>query len=186
MSVKKDIGLYIILVIGITVAIAFLIASANTITGSTQKVVVTDEIINIAPARLADGAINNTYVFTPAHTSSNTGWRANSPECTVSTITIKNNSNVALTTPTDYVYTSGTGTFVLEDTAPLNGQISNNTKVSYSYCGDNYVPGSSNQSILTLIILFGAIAILVWVIVTLIKNGGLYNVTSKVREMVGA
>lgn len=185
MAVQKQIGMFIVLTIGIVIAIAMIIGSADTVKDSTQTHSYT-ETVNVASAYIAGAKIDNSFQYTLTNAPTNTGWRANvNGECDVKTITLKNQSGSTLNTG-NYTYYPVTGKLNLTNINPMNlsTSSSNTTTVTYNYCTDNYIPGSSNQAIVGLIILFAAIGILIFVITCLIKSGGIYSLTSKVKEVM--
>ena len=184
-NVKNQMALYVFLAMGLFIGIALLVASANSIVGSTTRTSIVNEVIDLSAGRMAGGGMNASYQFQPAHTSSNSDWRANANgECDVNTVTIANQSG-SVKTGTNYSYTPITGKVNITGTS-LNGTNTNTSYITYSYCADTYIPGSANQSIMNLIILFGAIAILIFTVVVLIKNGGIYGLASKVKQVIGA
>lgn len=133
-AVAKILAAFIMLIVGLSL-IVVVAGNNNSITELTTKT----ETVNIAPARLAAGAINTTYAFTLDTGLSN--WRNDYSECIPTTITFKNQTGGTLTDPTDYVYTYNvpSGQLTLENVANLNDTTSNTTTATYSYCPDGYM-----------------------------------------------
>ena len=71
-----------------------------------------------------------------------------------------NQTNGSLVADTDYTWTAADGKLVFKDTAIINQTADGNTSIiSYQYCGDKYVGGSVNRTLLNLIPIFLALAI---------------------------
>jgi len=138
--------------------------------------------MDISPARLAKGAINETYYFTPSYLASN-GWRMdNVGECSVDDLVLKNASGYVLDNNGcgaggDYVYVTDVNIHLC-NSVPLNGTVgagSNSTSLSYSYCADGYVAGWAG-TVQDLVPGFFALAILlgtVFLIFLVLKGTGL-------------
>lgn len=170
---NKDIGVLILMTAIIFIALAFIVGTANTVKLVSTKTAVANESLSIAAARLAGGVLNSSYELRPAYTSTSSGWRLNAaPECDVTSIILLNQSQSPMTAGVQYTYTSVTGVVKLNNTAVLNSSSSNTTYVSYSYCADTYVPGSSNKSVIGLIVLFAVIGLLIFVVVRVLKMPG--------------
>lgn len=104
------------------------------------------------------GAVNASYHFTLAGAVTTGTWKADYPECAVSTIILKNQSGSAMTLTAHYSFVAGTAVMELVNTLPLNQSTSNSTTVSYDYCSADYVTGWG-QTVTNLIVGFFAIAL---------------------------
>jgi hypothetical protein len=171
MAKYTDLGLFVFVTIVAVLGIAFLVASANTIADSTNRVTVINERIDISTARITGGGINESKELSIANIPKS--WKLSVTEClpgkTGNGFILKNQSGNTLATTTDYIVYDK-GNLTLKNVLNLNRSSFNSTNVSYYYCSDNYVPGSSNQSILSLIVLFFTIAILITVVVYFLKS----------------
>ncbi len=102
--------------------------------------------------------INETEVYTV--TNNPTGWKVT--DCPLTNLVISNQSGTALTVTTDYIPTLSAGTYTMvnnSDTIELIGAY-NNTYVTYSYCGDDYMNLTWGRTIINLLAGFFALAIL--------------------------
>lgn len=132
------------------------------------------ETVNIAPARLAAGAINETYTFTL-----NTGvanWRNEYSECIPTTITYTNQTSGTLTDPTHYVYTYNAGTLTLKNVLSLNTSSLNTTSATYNYCPNNYLASSWGRTLLNTtpgLIAIGLLVAMVAIAYVLLKKEGI-------------
>ena len=160
---------FITLMVGL-VLIGTIATQANNVT---TPISVSSETVNIAPARLAGGAINTSKVFTV--TNAATGWKSTDApnECLPAygaagygaPFIYYNQSGDYMTKNTDYIVTSTTGSFTLKNVKNLNSSTSNTTTVSYSYCGDGYMNSSWGRTILNVNVGLYALAILIIVII---------------------
>jgi len=172
---------FITLMVGL-VLIGTIATQANNVT---TPISVSSETVNIAPARLAGGAINTSKVFTV--TNAATGWKSTDApnECLPAyeaagygaPFIYYNQSGDYMTKNTDYIVTSTTGSFTLKNVKNLNSSTSNTTTVSYSYCGDDYLNSGWGQTVILLVGGFFAIALLlisVGLFFSVAKDYGLY------------
>jgi len=121
----------------------------------TDKKVISNEVEAFTPT--AEGGINTTEVHTV--TNAPTGWKVD--DCPLTSVTIGNASD-DFTLTTDYTLTASAGTFLLLNTAVVNGSIGadNNTYVDYTYCGDDYMNIGWGRTMINLVAGFFALAIL--------------------------
>jgi hypothetical protein len=169
----KSVGILLLTAVAIIVGLVMLTGTggiASLTAGADNKISVVNESIDISAARLADNAINETYYFYPEYAATNTGWRAAYDECDVLTLTVTDGEGNELADPTDYVYVYELGRLRFEDDSTAL-DATNDTLVSYSYCGDNYVGGSANQNILNIVLLMAAVAIIVVAIIPSLRSG---------------
>lgn len=154
------------LVIGFFVLIVGL-ALIGSVATNTQDVTeytgVSSETLDIAGARLGTGAcpmsINDTY---PLYvTNLPTGWKA-SGECPVSSFSMINQTDVAATVTTDYIFYGSNGSLYLKNTSSnVNcAETVNDTTLTYNYCADDYVNIGWGRNVLDLISGFFALGIL--------------------------
>lgn len=167
--IKKDIGIFLLITIAVLIGVTFLIASANSVKEQTSSLSEADETLSIAAARLAGSHnINSSVTLSLARAT-----------------TRKNGTlieNFVLTNSTGYVigggnYTLNTtsGTLTLSSSAiywNTTQTYSNVTLADYDYYTPNYYGGTAG-TVTTLIIVFGALAILVVVFVYFLKQPSL-------------
>lgn len=168
MANKKDIGMLVVIAIGIFIGLAFLVAIANSISPLSATQTQTNETITITSARLVNNNINSSIVFTLQNgVSTSTYARISNFVLTNSTGGVLNVGNYTLNANT------GTLTFV-NNTGMISGIGQGNTTLAtYNYLGSNYINDGGSRSVLTLIVLFGSIAILIFVVVMVFKSEGL-------------
>lgn len=152
------IALFVTIIIGIVLIVAIV----NQQSIMTDKITVTDETIDISVARLADGAINETYPFTVNNNP--TGWKIT--KCPLTSV-VYGNVSTSFTLNTDYRFTDSTGVLYLNNTAAVNGTTGgspNTTYMDYVYCPDGYNTDSGARGIARIIGLFAIIGLLVVII----------------------
>jgi hypothetical protein len=137
--------------------VALISALATQTVKNTSLTSTENELVNIAPARLASGEINTTYSFTL--TNAPTGWKTETTDCNIQNV-VYGNSTTDYTVTTDYTISTA-GVLQLKNTAVMNNSASNSTYIDYSYCGNEYLNSSWGRSILNNTIGFFIIAILV-------------------------
>jgi hypothetical protein len=158
-SIAKLIVGFLVLIVGIA-----LITTITTSTiGVTQKTDIGSEALDIGGSRLIDPiqSINATYPFTIVNAPS--GWKAYG-SCPVTVFSMKNQTAIATTVTTDYVFFGDNGTLFLKNTTAFiaeNGTLTANaTTVAYTYCGDNYMSLAWGRAVLNLVVGFFALALL--------------------------
>ncbi|KKN65945.1 hypothetical protein LCGC14_0476480 [marine sediment metagenome] len=77
---------------------------------------------------------------------------------------------------------SGSKTIFITANDTATDQVGETVNVSYTYNPDGYLTDSGTRSIATLIILFGALAALIFTIVVFIKNGSLGEIMRGTRS----
>jgi len=114
-------------------------------------------------------ACNITATYAP------TSWKVE--ECPVTSVVVTNATGTALTVNTDYVVYASTGIIqMLNTTATASAGLGNESIVTYSYCGDDYLTEGWTRSISGLIPGFFAMALLlmsVGMFYQVMKNEGL-------------
>jgi hypothetical protein len=154
------------IILGFLVVIVGL-ALISTITTSTidvtKKTDIGSEAVDIGPSRLIDPiqSINTTYPFTIVNAPS--GWKAYGG-CPVTVFSMKNQTAIATTVTTDYVFFGDNGTLFLKNTTAFiaeNGTLTANaTTVAYTYCGADYMSLAWGRTVLNLVVGFFALGIL--------------------------
>ena len=153
------------------VLIGQIVVAGNVYTTHTTKT----EALNLAPARIANGAINTTYSFTLGTGVSD--WRNDyASDCIPTVINYKNSTGDTLAVTTNYVYTSTTGGLTLKNTDSVNNTASNASTVAYSYCPDGYVAQSFGRTSIQMVyglFALAALAIAVGMFYSIAKKTGL-------------
>lgn len=166
MNVKKGIGLFVILVIAILVGITFLVATADTATSQTT--------LNTAKNVTVTFPTNTTYITLSG--------KAVSPS--------DSSANVVATNATGGEIIA-TGNYTLSNYYNNNGALEarlygrptianslyagKSVNLTYTYESTNYVGDNTSRTLITLIVLFGAIGILAVVIVYLWRSDDLQH-----------
>jgi len=181
-SVSKLILAFVVLIVGVS-----LIGTvAHQTNDAVDKVIVNNETFDITAALLEDGcgagSINITYPFTVANAPS--GWQANGG-CPITSAVVRNQTNVAVTVSTDYLFFTDNGTFYLKNSTGYvgddcldSGDETNVTAVDYQYCQDGYMNIGWGRSILTLVSGFFALALLgasIALFYSVAKDSGIIN-----------
>lgn len=142
---------------------------------TTAQKLSTDSITVSYNGTVAASGVNTSKVYTLANAFTG-NWKADSPECTVSTISLANQTGSVLTATTDYTYTSVVGTLQLKDTGNVNK--STTLTAQYGYCGDDYITQSWGRTAINLVSGLFAIALLlisVGIFYSVAKEYGLWN-----------
>ncbi len=163
-------GILIGAAIACLVGVLFITILADQTVQVTGLTPVASKSLDISGAVLNGGTINTSYEFTLADTVTTGTFKAEYPECAVSTIVLKNQTGSDMTLTTHYLYTAGTGVLTLKNVAVLNQSLGaqNTTYVSYSYCPAGYV-SSWGGTVADMVPGFFALAILGACIVLVVK-----------------
>jgi len=161
MAKEKTITLLVTGAVGILLMVALISSLADESNKRTSLTVASNEVIDISPARLAGGAINETYPFTITH--SNTGWKTETSDCNIQALNYGNTSTT-WTATTDYSVSTA-GILTLVNTDAVNQTSTNSTRLTYKYCADDYLNSSWGRTLLNTNVGLIAVAILVVAIV---------------------
>lgn len=151
---------YITVAVTVILAVVFAIAIASVTNSSTSKTIVDNEQISLASAK--EGSFfNQTPKATYTVAYAPTDWK--SADCQLTSITVTNNSGVALTLYTDYNLSASTGVLtVYNTTANRNGFLGSNVSlVDYTYCGSGYLTSDWGRSVLNTNVGLYVLAILI-------------------------
>jgi len=154
-STSKLIMAFFTLVVGV-VLISSLATSSNEVT---DKLIISNETLDISTAVYgATGTINDSVTLTIANHP--TSWKT--LDCPITRFVMYNQSGVAVTSTTDYVFTASAGTLTLKNTLGLNGSTltSNSTYLTYDYCGNDYINIAWGRSVMDMAVGFFALALL--------------------------
>ncbi len=162
------VGGFVLLFLGVIVALAILPTIAKQQSELTTKIPVVNETIDISDAIISGwGAVNESFQFNI--TNYNTiGWKQS--KCPISGVVVRNSTGNTATLGTDYIFTPTLGNFSFMNTTTFNQSNlanlpdANNTYVDYSYCADGYVTNSGGRAIAALIVLFSALGIVAYVL----------------------
>jgi len=176
-STNKLIAAFIMLILGIVFA-----SQAATIGQEvTTKTTIEDEAISLTTARTTDGLgdINVSVTFTIVEDPTNT-WK--SADCPITNVIYGNSSKDFIVT-TDYTFDGATGVLTLVNSTNVRGPAgavtgSNDTLISYDYCGDDYINLTWGRTGINLVPGFFAIALLlisVGLFYSIAKENGIIN-----------
>jgi len=158
---QVGIGLFIMLFIGIIVAIALLNPIADTANTLTAKQSVSNVSTSTVTGWVSPTDVNESINYS-IYTQS--AWKA--IECPISDVAIRNGAHTALTVVTDYTLDATNGRFSLVNTTnTIPGTALNLTYVDYSHCADGYNTNSGARGIVNVILIFSAFAILGFVVI---------------------
>lgn len=154
------IGAFVCLFLGFAL-IGVVADQSNTKTDYTP---VNSQLLNINSAKYVNGATNTSIGFTyDTITTALTTWRSGlTSECDITAVSNSlriTNGTVTFTPVTDYRLSTTNGSITFQNTANVNGTLSNNTYVSYNYCPNDYVQGWAGN-MLVLVPGFFALALL--------------------------
>ena len=150
-NIKLLLGAFVALIIGISL-IGVIATSGNEINNTIN---IAGEEIDYTTAVGIDGVINSSVEFTIANIPD--GWRVEG--CPISSFDLYNSTS-SLTDAVDYTFTASSGVIVFENTANVNGSVSNTTTATYQYCDSNYLTQGWNRTIIDLVPGFFALALM--------------------------
>ena len=143
------IGVFVVLFIGIIVSLALFSGTFETVGKMTNIYTVTNETVTTAATGNASTTLTgreNTTAVTIVNATDNTDWSAN---FTITTTDSGGSLAILLTTT---------------DAAVAAGQNGTSANVSYSYKPDGYNDTTGSRAIIALVLIFGALAIMAFVI----------------------
>ena len=152
--VNKLILAFVTLIVGVVI-IGTISTSVLGVSSGTQVVNET-QAIGIA---IDAGTVETNVAFNV--TNAPTGWKVD--DCPLTGIAIKNATNAALTRDTHYTFYPENGSWTLKGTTVNTSKFwaNNNSYVSYTYCGDDYMNLSWGRSVLSVTVGLFAIGLLI-------------------------
>lgn len=162
---KKTTAMLIVTFIGLLLAVALIQPIADSVVGQTSFLSVSGENIDISSARLADNNINETTLLTIAR-QPNTAGNSNQ---SITSFVLTNGTTTA-TNGTHYIIYPNNGTLTLLNTSFWVDTIVNTTSASYNWATDNYLPDATNRSLVSIILIFMAIAAFMFAVMMLFKS----------------
>lgn len=142
----------VIAFVAIFISVITLTVITDITNGDTSTITYLNESVNIAPARLAAGAINSTYPFAVANVV--TDWRAASDAPSVckpgNSFSLKNQTGANLSSG-NYTLSGSNGYFYLNNTVGLNNSNINTTYVTYTSCPSDYQTNGFGRSVLQMV-----------------------------------
>ena len=150
-SIPMLIGAFVALIIGVSL-IGVIATESNEMTSTIN---ISGENISYATAREAGTGAVDTTAYTIANPP--TTWRITG--CPITSFVLHNSSG-SLTDVVDYTFTASTGGIVFNNTANVNGSVSNTTTATYVYCDKEYLTQGWNRTIINLVPGFFAIALM--------------------------
>lgn len=183
-SLMLLIGAFVALILGVSL-IGTIASQTNAVTERTSTSETFDGAGCFTPVNISgeDFVTLHTQANGPTDADCNvtvsnvpTGWKLD--DCLL-VASVYNGTSTALTLDTDYYFSTTTGKLTLLNTS-TNTRIltNNNTVVSYTYCGDDYLTEGWSRSILDLVAGFFAIGLLlvaVGMFYQVLKNEGIAN-----------
>ncbi len=172
----------IMMFIGVIITVTFIAQIGTDISAQTELITVTNESLDISSTRTGSGndSVVNTVVLTLVNNQNVTG---NFP---ISSFVLRNNDTGAIIVAANYTLDATFGNLTLVDNGYWNGTetgegaLSNITFANYQYKDINYVDDSSSRSVINLILIFAALAIVIFIIVLLFRKDGELNRFTKV------
>lgn len=176
-STSKLIAGFVALIIGI-VLVAQVADIGLEVTAKSNTV---DELHTVDGTDINTGwdgaAINETTTYTITNTP--TSWKVD--DCPITDFVLSNSTDTFADT-TDYILTASEGTYTLVDSvtavALLGGTPNNQTFVSYTYCGDDYMNVGWGATVINLVPGFFALALLlisIAIFYDIAKENGIIN-----------
>jgi len=160
MNKKGNVGMFVILFVGVIVALALFSPIMNTTNLMTSKQTTTNKSIDVSSAYVSDNEVNESINFT---IYSQSAWKQS--DCPLTSVAIRNGAGTTLTKDTDYTLYASEGVFsLLNTTKTVPATSLNLTYVDFTYCADGYNTSASSRSIAKLVLVFCALAILAFVL----------------------
>jgi hypothetical protein len=157
-AVNKLLYAFLTLIVGV-VLLGTISTSVLNVNSGTQVINETQAI----DAALAGGALSITYPFNVTHAPALGTWQRDTADgCPLTGIAIKNATNVALTRDTHYTFWPINGSWTLKGTTVNSTHFwaNNNSYVSYTYCGDDYMNLTWGRSVLSVAVGMFALGLL--------------------------
>lgn len=165
MADMKFMGILISLFIGVVFVGAMLTPISTNTQEMTSKSSITNYEVNLntsASWNASQGqTVNSSYVYTVETDHIPDSWKV--ANCPIENFVLGNTTGGNYTADTDYVFTGSTGSWVLLNTTGWNGT-ANITFASYDFCGDGYITSSGGRTTATMILIFGAIALIAFML----------------------
>jgi hypothetical protein len=155
--INKLLFAFVTLIVGV-VLLGTISTSVLSVNSGTNVVNETQAI----DAAISGGTVNTNYPFNVTYAP--TGWKADATDgCPLTGIAIKNATNTALVRDTDYTFYPTNGSWTLKGTTVNTSKFwaNNNSYVSYTYCGDDYMNLGWGRSVLSVGVGMFAIALLI-------------------------
>lgn len=171
------VALLIMIFIGAIVSLTFLDSISNNIAGQTTLLAITNESQDISGARISNEQINESFTFTVTNNPGASGRK----NVSINGFVIRNDTGAVATITTDYVINVSNGVYNLVNSSfwVFNGTSNqtNGTVRDYNFPSAEYVTDIGSRSIISLILIFAAIAIFIFVIVMLFKGDNVISNT---------
>ena len=159
-TIQKLILGFLVLIVGL----ALIGSVASNSLAVTDKALVYDEALDISSVRIEDGcgagSINASIGLALANVP--TSWKIT--DCPITSFSMKNQTGVAAVVTTDYVLFASNGTITLLNTTKFIQadctDVANDTTISYTYCGSDYMNIAWGRTVLNLVAGFFALALL--------------------------
>ena len=153
---ETNIGVLIMLFIGIVVAIALINPIADTTGQMTTKQSTDNQSISTVTGFVDGNEVDETVNYS---IYSQSDWKVIS--CPLESVAIRNGVGTALVADTDYTLDAANGRFsLLNTTKTVPDTALNLTYADYTYCADGYNTNSGSRTIANLVVIFSALAIL--------------------------
>ena len=166
---QGNLGLFVMLFIGVIVAIALFVQIIDTTSELTTKVDIVNESDDLSTCVTAGAGgswqINESNsLCNITLTNAPTGWKQT--DCPLESVTVVNSSGGAdYTEGTDYNLFASTGIIQMLNTTTTENITANTTFTSYTYCKDGYNKDASARSIANIVPLFAALGIVAFVFI---------------------
>ena len=168
-----NVGVFIVLFVGIIVGLALMTPIINTTNKLTSKQTTTNKSVDVTTAYIDSDDVNESINFT---IYSQSDWKKS--DCPLTSVAIRNGAGTTLTKNTDYKLYASEGVFSLVNTSKtIPSATSNLTYVDYTYCADGYNTSASSRTIVKLILIFMALSIVAFVL----ERSGIINMASWFR-----
>ncbi len=151
-----SLGIIILAFIGIIVGLALFNASADEVSISTTKGVVSNQTVSVLTGYVDEDNVNESINYS-IYTQS--AWKV--LECPLESVVIRNGADTDLVADADYTLDADNGEFSLLNTSLTIPVITANvTYADYSFCRDGYNTQASSRAIINLVLIFLAIALM--------------------------
>jgi len=176
METKTKFGALVILFLGVIVVLALLPTIADRTKELSEKVITTNETLNVTANECysvagAKGQVqtNDTRCnITVTHAPTANSWDMRN--CPISAVVIGNASGDALTLTTDYTVNASRGVISLVNSTGVNASVFDTAYMTYTWCDEGYIAQGAGRTVAQLVLIFSAIGLLAWAIYTGIKE----------------
>ncbi len=157
---EMNIGIIVMMFVGIIFSLALLVPIAETVGLMTNKQVATNQSVSTVTGFLTTNSVNESINYSVRTQSA---WKV--LDCALGSVVVRNGVGTTLVLDTDYTLDADNGRYSLLNTsATIPGTSLNLTYTDYNFCEDGYNKDAGSRGMLPLILIFSSLIILGFVL----------------------